>query len=624
MAGFALVLYHFSNWIYVFIKLIIRLLIRIFIIAGVLELLLITQPSKIALKGSQNLNIPIFQKIFSYLAECELSSSLAWSLIGASILMKWLDLLIDWCGTDYFEIRDQLDREGEGELRPRFFFCTSRHIRLSPNRYFFQYPILYIGFSTKFVSSIGSIFSVKESAEEIDNPDSDPWKTANWFTFFSVNPKSYMSSRLGFDKKARHFLKSNGVDETQYPHIYVVTAPNILPWEFNPVTYYYVYDGHMQLSHTILEVNNTFQESHAYLLPRKGGHRPLKGRYLYTHRFPKDFHISPFNKRVGEYEADISDPLRERKFDIKIALLNEEGKRRMTVHTLSLGQSLDVLEATWFEATKLVIRWMLCGVLVVPRTLWECWRIFRLDHSEIHGRPEPFYNSKARRASRIEERCRVTFLQFLEHRVDHYHIPVNITVTTPRDDVGILLTIYKIEPRKQLAHGSIKPNLSVEIKVKSHVFWLKALSNLTLSELRNSELNELRPEMRSIEVNDWDILIDILDNHTRSDEPIERIEVNSTLHGLFRGIWRKGTFFVTAAIFHRLHGEALHTSPIYLYYRLESSSNFDSIPNPTQDFKAYTSVMGGVTRSMLREKLMTRGLELSRTLGLDLYWLPTQ
>ncbi|KAF3931626.1 hypothetical protein ABW20_dc0103245 [Dactylellina cionopaga] len=353
MAGLPLIVHSISTQMLRVAKATIRILILSSVSTGLLELFCKFEPIRGIFSKLIDLKIPYVKGILVFLTGLEVSSSVAFGLLAAGFLLKWVELFIDWSGTDYFDLREQLDKAKEASFRPRFFFSTTRHLRLNPNSYFFQYPILYVGFTTRFVSSVGSIFSVKESMNEVEYLSKNPRRKPNWFTFFSVDPKNFMSSRFGLDEKARRFLRLNDIDDTLFPHIYVVTAPSFLWWTFNPITYYYVYDENLDLCYTILEVSNTFQESHAYLLPRKGS--PVKNdKFHYTYAFPKSFHISPFNKRAGEYEVDILDPIAAGRFDIKIALLDEAGKRRMTVQTLSLGKLLDILEATWVDVVKML------------------------------------------------------------------------------------------------------------------------------------------------------------------------------------------------------------------------------------------------------------------------------
>ncbi|KAF3942409.1 hypothetical protein ABW19_dt0202361 [Dactylella cylindrospora] len=336
----------------------------------------------------------------SYISSHGLPMSVSgWFLVA--VLAQIFEAIIGAASTDYFDIAERLKNSGESRLAPRFFFCASRHLRLSPNGYFFQYPILYVGMTTKFVDSIGWLFSVKESEQEAKQSDLNSRRTPSRFTFFKLDPRAYMNSKVGFDEKARSFLRLNGVDDTSYPHIYLVTSPWFIWFHFNPVTYWYVYTADYHLAYTILEVTNTFGESHAYLLPRDDSPRKNE-RFLYTYRFKKDFHISPFNKRSGEYEADITDVVAEGRFDIKITVLKEEGKKKMTAQTMSVGEPMDLLSTGFFEGLRMMVQWAMTGFLVVPRTLWECWRIFGMKEIEVHARPEPLKGSKGRPPSSLE------------------------------------------------------------------------------------------------------------------------------------------------------------------------------------------------------------------------------
>jgi len=75
--------------------------------------------------------------------------------------------------------------------------------------------------------------------------------------------------------------------------IRLLTAPRLLGYGFNPVSFYYCYDAAgLELEAIVAEINNTpWGERHCYVLP--AGHNegtPAKQRF----RFGKDFHVSPF------------------------------------------------------------------------------------------------------------------------------------------------------------------------------------------------------------------------------------------------------------------------------------------------------------------------------------------
>ncbi|EWC46380.1 hypothetical protein DRE_04323 [Drechslerella stenobrocha 248] len=548
-----------------------------------------------------------------------LSLGMMIGLITCAVLLKWLEVVVNWAATDVFQLKEELSRASESSMSPIFFLSDTGHLRLSPNKFYFHYPILYVGFSAKFTGSIGSFFSVKPSADEVE---SDPRRW--WFTFFSVDPANFMSKRHGFEEKVRRFLRLQGVDDAGYPHIYVVTAPSFIRWAFNPVTYYYVYDEAFELAYTILEVSSTFHESHAYLLPRSGpGVVSTRDNYLYSCRFEKNFHISPFNKRAGAYKVDIVDPVQERRFDIKVTLLNEEGKRRMVVHTRSMEEPLEMLDAKWKDVIRMVLGWALCGFMVVLRTLWQCGRIFRMSNTEINERPEPLTTSKARAPSGAELKSQRVFLQYLQKCIDAYSVPVRVKIRLPRADIGDLPPSYDLVQRADGTAVDVDiAFLDVDIDVRSHAFWYNILSRTSFLELHESEL-ALQPAMRSVNVSDWELLIDILNTQPE----LSGKNATSELSGLCSA-WTKAVFSFHSLLFRRLHGGALEASPIYLYYKQRIPTDFvppSSLGHfPVQDFAAYCSTIAAVVIVMLKAASFRLVLRIVKCLGWNLEWLPKQ
>ena len=79
--------------------------------------------------------------------------------------------------------------------------------------------------------------------------------------------------------------------------IKLVTMPRILGYVFNPVSFWYCYEGET-LKAIICEVNNTFGESHNYVVcnPKEKNKTPME----------KVFHVSPFYSVKGHYQFDFS------------------------------------------------------------------------------------------------------------------------------------------------------------------------------------------------------------------------------------------------------------------------------------------------------------------------------
>lgn len=83
--------------------------------------------------------------------------------------------------------------------------------------------------------------------------------------------------------------------------IRLLTFPRILGFVFNPLSLFFVEDGAGRLEAVIYEVNNTFGQTHAYVVPAAG-----QGRQRQT--AAKQLYVSPFYRVEGEYRFTVSQP----------------------------------------------------------------------------------------------------------------------------------------------------------------------------------------------------------------------------------------------------------------------------------------------------------------------------
>jgi DUF1365 family protein len=81
----------------------------------------------------------------------------------------------------------------------------------------------------------------------------------------------------------------------------LLTNCRVLGYVFNPVSFFYCYDDADRLSLVVAEVNNTFGDRHAYLLPVADGG--------FEWRRKKLMHVSPFNPAdAGTYWVEAPPP----------------------------------------------------------------------------------------------------------------------------------------------------------------------------------------------------------------------------------------------------------------------------------------------------------------------------
>lgn len=94
--------------------------------------------------------------------------------------------------------------------------------------------------------------------------------------------------------------------------IRVLCMPRVLGFAFNPLTVFFCYAASGAVHAVIYEVNNTFGQRHAYLLP-------VDGRQdLITQECAKDFHVSPFMDMGLRYRFRICPPAEDVSIGVQV------------------------------------------------------------------------------------------------------------------------------------------------------------------------------------------------------------------------------------------------------------------------------------------------------------------
>ena len=157
------------------------------------------------------------------------------------------------------------------------FKSSIYHKRFFPKANEFRYSGFYIKFSIDKLQSLKShLFSVNRF---------------NLFSFYEKDHGYRDGSKL--DAWARETLGKAGLTNFN-GRIVLQTFPRVLGYVFNPISFWYCYKR-QHLTAVICEVNNTFGESHSYVITN----HDKKNVTL-----PKEFHVSPFYDIKGDYEFD--------------------------------------------------------------------------------------------------------------------------------------------------------------------------------------------------------------------------------------------------------------------------------------------------------------------------------
>ncbi len=167
------------------------------------------------------------------------------------------------------------------------------HKRLRPTTHAFRYPMVMLALPVSDLAALEPMLAINRpgliSFYECDHGARDGSSLRLWFA-------ELIRRELGFDPFA------------EGREVVLYTQPRLFGYVFNPVSFWVCRAADGAVLAVLAEVNNTFGETHSYLLTAPdGGIRD--GANLSA---AKLLHVSPFNQVVGSYRFRfaLSDPAR--------------------------------------------------------------------------------------------------------------------------------------------------------------------------------------------------------------------------------------------------------------------------------------------------------------------------
>ncbi|KAI1499826.1 hypothetical protein F5X99DRAFT_419617 [Biscogniauxia marginata] len=326
---------------------------------------------------------------------------------------------------------DLLSSAWQGPGRPLLFPCRTTHTRLFPKKHFFAYSYLLVGVPVGWHGVAGDMISA----------DTGAGARKGWYNIDAAGYLQRGRGHIGLRGKLDEYLQSQGIDASQYPYAYLVTAAKFLGYHFNPVSFWYLYSADKQLKATILEVNNTFDERRMYYLTPNDNNdgykegssgksedsntsdtsdnpvsKPLRQAW------PKNFHVSPFNSRKGAYSLVAHDPLYPKMegrgpINSSINLISSKAHTKLNARIFSEGKAIEPTEMTLLDRAKFLFRWWWVGFVTFPRIVKEAAALFFQRKLHVWYRPEPLKESMGRRADNTERQLELIFRSYLKHLV---------------------------------------------------------------------------------------------------------------------------------------------------------------------------------------------------------------
>lgn len=186
--------------------------------------------------------------------------------------------------------------------------------------------------------------------------------------------------------KLTTLLVENGIEMPA--KVMLVTSARYFNYIFNPVSFFYCYDGQGKLICVVAQVNNTFGDMHLYILnnPTKAKEN---GKARYTTE--KMFHVSPFFPRSGRYDFELSSP--EEEVDIQLNYYLED---QLHLVARLRGQGSELTET---NLLKTILRHPVMAAMTMPRILWQAARLHWQRRLPVFTRPDPSSPMTIREAS---------------------------------------------------------------------------------------------------------------------------------------------------------------------------------------------------------------------------------
>jgi DUF1365 family protein len=244
---------------------------------------------------------------------------------------------------------------------PALYDCRVMHRRFEPMQYHFSYRVFNL------LVDIDDLPRLNLYSRLISH---------NRFNLFSFHdrdhgPRDGGNLRRWIDR----CLSEAGVDRPAAT-VTLASFPRVLGYTFNPLSLWYCYDGLNQLIAVLCEVNNTFGESHSYLLHEHG--KPLSLPVRATKK--KCFHVSPFMDMGMQYHFTLRDPgpafytlIHEYQGTELVLVASQDGQRR----ALNSGNLL-----------RMFFRYPLVTLQVIGLIHWQALRIW-IRGGRYHPKPMP-------------------------------------------------------------------------------------------------------------------------------------------------------------------------------------------------------------------------------------------
>jgi DUF1365 family protein len=222
------------------------------------------------------------------------------------------------------------------------------HKREKPTRNAFEYHVYYVDIPvTENTVETPRLFSFERfNVWSMYRKDHGARDRSSWFSWFSNQ------------------CSAKGIQVEPTDRVRLIAHPRLFGYAFNPISFWILQDNERRVKAVLCEVNNTFGDSHNYLL------KPEKGFITAETKLHavKRLYVSPFNRMEGRYEFSFS--IAEDAFSATI--LYNVGEE--TSVATWMGGRLEPLTARALAMS--LMQYPLMTVLVIARIHWQALKLW--------------------------------------------------------------------------------------------------------------------------------------------------------------------------------------------------------------------------------------------------------
>ncbi len=237
------------------------------------------------------------------------------------------------------------------------------HSRLTPVKHSFRYPVYFYAFDLDELAELAR---------------SNPLFGYNQLRPVALYDRDYLlPGEAPIGEKLRQVLQQVGID-SEPQRVVLVTAARYFNYVFNPISFFYCYDRADQLICALAQVNNTFGEMHLYPLVGPAAVNDDGGLQFAV---AKQFHVSPFFQKKGDYQFHLTEPAAS--LDNSIHYHQEQ---QLTLVARLSGRARPL---TTGNLLRTIIKHPFSASLTMPRILWQAARLCWQRRLPVYQKPVP-------------------------------------------------------------------------------------------------------------------------------------------------------------------------------------------------------------------------------------------